>query len=350
MGAEDAECGVRNAELPTSNPVTHHALRITHALCVALLFLVWPTLAASLTDDFATDPLAHGWQVHGNTNLFAWNVTAQRLDVTWDTANPHSFFALPLPQSLTTNDDFAFGFDLQLNTASGGVRANRPGAMPLSLGLLNLSRATTNNYLRGAGKGAETMEFTWFPAGFIPGFGEVEPTQSTIAFDAAGKVAASFTFPLELTTNTLHRVRVAYRAADRTVTATLTSGGEAVALELLKLPDSLGNFALDAFAVMVWNEATSFSDSLLAAGWVDNVALELPEPAIGALTLIRDSPATVEFNSQRGWRYTLEASGDFAFWSELGGSASGTGEKLQLSDFRRAFFPEQFYRVRAERE
>lgn len=301
----------------------------------------------ALSEDFSSNPAARGWQAHGNTNLFRWDAAGQRLGVTWDTANPHSFFALPLATRLTTADDFAVEFDLRLDEIQGGVRANRPGAMPLSVGFLNLSRALTNNYLRGAGRARDTLEFTWFPTGELPGFGLVDPTVSVITWDSAGKVAASFTFPVEPASNTTFRVRLAYQAATRMVTTALTAAGVAIPLNPLKLPESFASFELDALAVMVWNEATSQSDSLLARAALDNVVLELPPAPIGRLRLLGGDQ--VECASLKGWNYHLEASGNLSQWSVVRTEA-GTGGTLVLADLREALFREQFYRVRAERE
>ena len=321
---------------------------ISHLIVlVGLLALVHSVAAQTVTENFATDPTSRGWQAHGNTNLFRWDSVGQRLEVTWDTANPHSFFALPLATRLTTADDFAVEFDLRLEEIQGGVRANRPGAMPLSVGFLNLSRALTNNYLRGAGRARDTLEFTWFPTGELPGFGLVDPTVSAITWDSAGKVAASFTFPVEPTPNTTFRVRLAYQAATRTVTTALTADGVAIPLNPLKLPETFGSFDLDALAVMVWNEATSLSDSLLARAALDNVVLELPPAPIGRIRLLGSDQ--VECASLRGWNYHLEASGNLSQWS-LVRTEAGTGGTLVLADLREGLFREQFYRVRAERE
>jgi hypothetical protein len=317
------------------------------AVLLCLLALIHSAAAQTVTEDFATNPASHGWQSHGNTNLFHWDAAGQRLEVTWDTANPHSFFALPLATRLTTTDDFAVEFDLRLDEIQGGVRANRPGAMPLSVGFLNLSRALTNNYLRGAGRARDTLEFTWFPTGELPGFGLVDPTVSAITWDSAGKVAASFTFPVEPTTNTTFRVRLAYQAATRTVATALTADGTVIPLNPLKLPETFGSFDLDALAVMVWNEATSQSDSLFARATLDNVILELPPAPIGAVRML--GSGEVECDSRKGWNYHLEASGDLAQWSVVWTEA-GTGGTLVLADVRDAVFSEQFYRVRAERE
>ncbi len=319
--------------------------RVATVLC--LLWLALPGAAATRTEDFSTDPTQRGWQSHGNADLFRWDPDGQWLAVTWDTANPHSFFALPLTTVLTAGDDFAVDFDLRISGIRGGARTNRPGAMPLSIGFLNLSRALTNSYQRGAGRARDTLEFTWFPTGEIPGFGEVDPTVSAITWDSAGKVAASFTFPVEPTIHTAFHVRLAYRSSNRTLTPSLIADGAAVPLNPLRLPESFGSFELNALAVMVWNEATSLSDSLFAQATLDNIALEVPPAPIGHIRLIGSDQ--VECDSLPGWRYHLEASDDLIRWSVVG-TETGTGAPLLLADVRDAVFREQFYRVQAIRE
>lgn len=327
-----------------------HLGRLAAAFMAVALSLALSTVrsvAETRSEDFSADPSLRGWQAFGNTNLFHWDAEQGRLEVTWDTANPHSFFALPLGRTLTTADDFLADITLHLTDFAGGVRENRPGAMPLSLGFLNLSGALTGNYQRGAGRARDTLEFTWFPAGEIPGFGVVDPTVSPITWDSAGKVAASFTFPVAPVAGSTYRLRLEYQAANRTVTPSLLLDDQAWPLNPLKLPATFGNFALDAFAVMVWNEATSLSDSLLAHGWVDEIRLELPAAPIERLTLVGEGE--VRCATLKGWRYTLEASGDLRNWSAVAAEA-GTGDVLSLFDQRDAVFREQFYRVRAEPE
>ena len=216
-------------------------------------------------------------------------------------------------------------------------------------GLLNLSRATAHNYARGSGKAFETVEFNWFPEGFIPGFGLVEPTLSAITFDDAGRVAANFSFPYELTFHSPHRITLTHQAVPRVLKVEVTGSGIGESTVILNLPPTFGSFALDAVAILVWDERTSFSDSLQASGSVDNFVVVLPDPPIGSLKILA-SGREIEFTSQIGWHYFLEAGLELDDWQPLGEAVRGTGETLRLFDNRKAAFPQQFYRVRAERE
>ena len=63
----------------------HWSLVIGHFLQLAALSCG----AASLSENFTSDPLARGWRFHGDASLFHWNPTNGTLDVTWDSSRPN---------------------------------------------------------------------------------------------------------------------------------------------------------------------------------------------------------------------------------------------------------------------
>ena len=318
------------------------------ALLLWLLGLTPPAgLAGVITEEFATDPFARGWQVVGDTNLCQWDAGHQNVAVTWDSSRSNSFLTLPLGTGLTAADDFAFGFDLRLTDAAVRDPDGRPSAVQIGLGLVRQSRLPDGNPARLAGTAQDLVEFDWFADSFIPGFGENPATIGPAVFGANGSRAFSFNNFFDLADGATWRVRCAYAAADRRLTVTLRRDGvDAGPVNPVKLPATFQSFTVDAFAVIAWSESGTGTDSLLAHGTLDHVVLELPEPPIGALTPA--GPGAVEFTSVSGWRYTLEASGDLQAW---GGTvtADGTGGRLVLADPRDAVFAHQFYRVRASR-
>lgn len=327
----------------------------TKTSTLAIAALLWtlglaepPAQAATWREDFAQDPISRGWHASGETNRFTWNAFEGRMEVAWDTACPHSFFAHPLPQPVSETDDFSLAFDLNLTTARGGAHAGRPGAMQVAVGFLNLPRALANRYLRGAGKAFEVLEFNWFPEGFIPGYGTVEPTLSSITYDANGKVLADFAFPITLEIGRTHRVRIRHDANPRQVLTEVEVEGQVVATTRINIPSGFGGFRLDSIALMVWDERTSFSDSLNAAGWVDNIEIGFPDAPVGSITLL-SSGREVELLGLAGWNYRLQASLDLLEWQTVDGPRPGAGGVLRLADSRKAQFQQQFYRVQAGR-
>ena len=338
-----------------TTPTTPHrpdASWIGGALLFLYLATAAPLLAATWSEDFSSDPSTRGWKASGEIQRFTWNAAAGRLDVQWDTLGAHSFFAHPITPAVAPTDAFALSFDLQLNHAEGGVRQNRPGAMQVAVGFLNWTRATSQNYQRGAGKAFETLEFNWFPEGWIPGFGQVDPTLSATAYDEAGHVAAQFTYPYAFPLDRPQRVQITHQPAPHQVVIEILEDGQPSARVTLPLSDRFGAFQFDAVAVLVWDERTSFGDSLQATGWIDNLTLITPDPPLGPLSL-GESQRDIHFLSQRGWSYQLEATsdlGDQNSWQPLGLPISGTGETLTLWDTRKALFSRQYYRVQAVAE
>lgn len=304
-------------------------------------------MAGTFTETFDSNPATSGWRATGDSELFQWNPEDGSLWVTWDSSKPHSFFAHPLGATLGAHDAFAFGLDLRLDDATGGVRPPRTGAMQVSFGLLNLNRAIREHYPRAAGRAFDLVEFNWFPEGEFPGFGVVDATASPAVFGSTGRVAASFTFPLGLATGVTHRIRCTYLPAQRTLMTHLNSDGADVEVRPVRLPEDFGSFSLNAFAVINWTESDGPYDSIMAHGQVDNVFWEHADPL--TLEIHTTSPGVVEFDSLKGWIYHLDASDQLGPWSGID-SAAGTGQRLIMSDPRDAVYETQFYRVRAEPE
>src|SRR5262245_935448 len=84
------------------------------ALVWVILAFAFFTQAAVFEEDFSSDPVAHGWNIFGKTNLFHWNSTNQNLEVTWDSSKTNSYFFKPLGTIGTASDSFSLSFDLVL--------------------------------------------------------------------------------------------------------------------------------------------------------------------------------------------------------------------------------------------
>src|ERR1035438_3464537 len=122
--------------------------------------------AATLSEDFSTDPFQKGWTVFGNTNLYHWDATNHQLAVTWDSTQPNSYFYHPLSGHLTRYDDFTFDFDLRLDDIASGVEPGKTGPMQLGIGFQNYAAATNANFLRGYLLVSDIAEFCYYPHGF----------------------------------------------------------------------------------------------------------------------------------------------------------------------------------------
>ena len=181
--------------------------------------------AASLQEDFASDPAARGWNVFGQTNLFQWNRTNQSLQATWDSSQRNSFFYRRLGTVLTKSDDFSLVFDLRLRDIVVGVDADKSSTFELAVGFLNLAGATSANFERGVGIDAASgprnlAEFDYFPDS---GFGA---TISPTIVSSNNQFAVGFNFPLELKPGNWFHVTMTYTGDNRTLATVMRRDGQ----------------------------------------------------------------------------------------------------------------------------
>ena len=128
------------------------------------------TRAATITEDFATDPRTRGWTLFGDSTLFVWNAASDNVSVTWDSSRTNSYFYLPLGTILPRADDFSLALDLKISDIAAGV--TKPSTFELAFGFLNLVDATKTNFFRGNGLDSPNLvEFDYFPAA-----GNISPT------------------------------------------------------------------------------------------------------------------------------------------------------------------------------
>ncbi len=336
------------ADGPVRSTFSDLAPVVAGVLVAAMVFFgALPASAAVIEDGFRSDPVAGGWRVRGDGDLARWDAGAEVLAVTWDSARPDGFFARPLGTTLTAADDFAFEIDLRIADAGARDPDGRPAALQVAFGLVKLGRLPGGYPARTRGNAEDLVEFDWFPASVIPGFGESPASVSPVVFGGGTSRAFSFDNFLDLGDGATWRVRCAYSAATRELATTLRrDGADAATVNAVRLPAGFTSFAVDAFALISWSGSSTPIDSLLAHGVVDRLRIELPDPPIGAVSMT--APGVVSSKSMVGWRYVLEASGDLSAWTDVA-AAPGDGGRLVLTDLREAVSGQQFYRVRAER-
>lgn len=328
-------------------------------LLLVLALLVQPVEAATISQDFNSNPIARGWQVHGDASLFQWNAGNQNLEVTWDSSRTNSYFWLSLGNILSRNDDFAVSFDLRLRDITIGISTNKPYTFEIAVGFLSMTNAVATNFFRGAGHSAfgprNLVEFAYFPdSGFGATFAPTIATSNNVV------VFNSSNHPLEITPDDLFQVSMAFSASNRTLrTAVLKNGapyglqpGNVIHETILSTSQ---DFRVDALAIMSYSDAVQVGPrewwgSVLAHGTVDNLAVTMPGPPVAAMTVLKTNNAwTARFVSRTNWSYTLERSADLVRWSNASPTNSGTGGLLMLQDKNSATGERAFYRVRAEK-
>ena len=301
--------------------------------------------AATVEETFDTPPEARGWNAWGDGSPFRWDPSGRRLEVGWDSSRPNGFFALPLPSPLTAAQDFGFAFDLTLESHAVGVHPGQPGTFQIAAGLVRRADVLATNYSRGAFPGPRnTVEWTWFGEA-----GAVAASVSPVVIPADGRLpwgyADSF---VTLEPGRRYRFELAYTAADRTARLRLAIDGQpGPRLEDVVLPAAFTRFEVDAFAICNYSGAGQhplYAGSVLARGWIDQVALTLPDPA-GTPLRLRAPDGGVVFDAMAGRRYRLEASGNLAEWNPVAEVRADRSGELELRDPRDGRLATQFYRV-----
>ncbi len=290
---------------------------------LAILLLATTTMprshAAILHEDFATDPFARGWTLHGDSSLFAWDPDGMRLRATWDSTRTNSYFLIPLRMILTRADPIRFAFTLNLEEAR---TQSSDGTFELAIGLLRMADALGPPRFRGAGVnpklGARNIiEFDYFPASPT-----ITPTLSAVAVGTNNvRWSVLNLFPHELSTGTSFRIELTLDPANQRVTLSVTHGSETVAAGASFLDPLFGDLRVDAFSVTSYSgdhQPERYGGQILARGWIDDIEVEFPDPPSTRLVLQRGaSGARIRAEGPLDWRPRLERSTDVKVWGAV---------------------------------
>jgi hypothetical protein len=282
--------------------------------------------AATLAENFSTNPMQDGWQVFGDTNLFHWDSTNQVLDVTWDSSQPNSYFYHPLGTILARNDDFSLAFDLQVNVANASGYG-----FQLVVGFLNLAEATNTNFQRSTGYNSpDLVEFDYFPdVGYGP---TVWPlfvdTYSDFNYNGSSDYAIYAPIPGDW-----YHVVMTYTAADLTMVTTMTNFEQTSGITVVDpLDEFFADFRVNTISVSSYQD-DGYGDSIYAQGVVDNIIVTLPAPPIQNLTAaFCNGVWQAQFCSQTNWLYALQRTSDFQSWTIVSPAVPGNGTNLFLQD------------------
>jgi hypothetical protein len=301
-------------------------------------------------EDFAVDPLSHGWTVFGDTNLFRWNPTNRDLEVTWDSSHPNSYFQLPLGALLTRSDDFSVALDLKLDDIAIGVNPGKPGTFQIAFGFLNQANAHQTNFIRGTGSDSPNLvEFNFFPdSGFGPTvWPGVIDTNGVFNYSGSSDFSV-FDVPLGVPM----RLVLSYTAGNQTAAVSIETNGVLVGpLTSARLMTNFSQFIVDTFAICSYSDAgqtPAMPGSVLAHGVVDNVVVSAQLPPV------RDFHGSLvggiwqgTFQSRTNWNYLLQASDNLFSWTNIGSPVSGSGQALSVTETNALSLSKRFYRIHA---
>ena len=319
---------------------------------IAILVLAAPLAgAASLEENFSTEPVGNGWRILGQSNLFQWNASNHNLQVTWDSSRPNSAFYYLLGTILNRSDDFGLALDLRLESSTGGVNPNKPSTFQLSFGFFNIDDLSGTNFSRGSGHNSPNLvEFNFYPdTGFGPTiWPAIWSTNSQPNYNGPDDYTI-----LDLPVGVLMHVTMNYSASNQTVTTTITTNGVSVGdIHSVALSPSFTDFHAGAFGIESYSDEgqdPQYGGSLFATGVVSKVQISFPDPPVGNVSgRFEGGVWQVQFASRTNWLYTLERTVDLQSWLAVSQSTSGTGTTLTLLDSS-GVLSTAAYRVRAER-
>jgi len=312
--------------------------KISLLLALAGIVFAANSRAVTISENFATNPLANGWSIFGETNLFTWDSTNQVEDVTWDSSQPDSFLYRPLGNILAIDDDFSLSFDLQIFDAVGYNYS-----MQLAVDLFRLSDATNANYSRADATLPNVFEFGYYPD--VTGFGDY--ISSSLYDTNASFFSASDN--QALTPGITYSVTLWHTAGAASLTGQVLSDGQLYStLPSLYAYGAFGDFRLDTLSISCFQD-DGYGDSILAHGSVANLVVTLPPPPVQNLTgCFTNGVWATAFTSRTNWLYTLQSSADLQHWTAVNGNNAGNGTNLVLLDNNPAT-TSAFYRILAQR-
>ena len=305
--------------------------------------------AVTLTENFSSNPLADGWQIFGDTNLFQWDSLNQDLQVTWDSSQPNSYFYHPLGTILSRDDDFELSFDLTLLDETNGMTPGQPYTFEIAVGFLNLVSATRTNFYRGSGVNAAYGPVNLVEFNFFPAFSTYEATIDQVVVGTNNsKWLYNENNLLDLPLGDLFHIDMSYLGGPETLTTTLTNGGvQYGTTQIIQVP---AGFDFRVGVVSVTSYSDQHSDgSILAHGILDNLVVTVPPPPVQNLTgSWSNGVFQAQFLSRGNWFYTLERTGDFQSWTGILSTTSSNSTYLVMQDTSPT--PgKAFYRVCASR-
>jgi len=332
---------------------------VNYVFYMALIANVAVGQAVRMTSfDFNQDPLLDGWRIYGQSELFNWDSVNGRVNVTWDSRLPNSYFFYPIGYELNRHDSFGVGIDFYLDEIVPGINPTKTAApFEIAMGFIRVADATGPGFLRGTGVNSPNLvEFDFFPD---PGGEWIwGPSLTLIIFSTnSSHYSHGGFYPGELVPGVRYRLEMVYDGSSGTLLGTLYTNGQLwVEIPVAYLPPTFTDFRVDAFAICSYSDEgqwPGYEGSIYARGWVDNVVLSVPPPPVQELAgQVRKVDGNriweVSFLSGTNWVYALERTGDFTNWEVVGEMVWGNGGRLTLVDTNPPI-DRAFYRVVAHK-
>lgn len=275
-----------------------------------LLGLAAKTLAASISEDFNSNPLENGWSTFGDASLFQWNPETKSMDVRWDSEKTNSCFFKMLPTVIHKDDDFSINFELTPKSVVVQFNQSRSYAFEVfAVGLISTNTSFQPLFDRTTGTDSPNLaEFDYFPdTGF-------RATLSPVLVSSNSYFGTSFLFPAPLDNSVSYQISMVYTASNQVMKTTVLNK---ITLQVYQtsfpLPTSYTDFALNALSITSYRDNDN-TGSMLAQGAVRNIRVDFPEPPKIIGITNSSTQTSVTFSSRTNRFYTVEATSNLKNW------------------------------------
>lgn len=328
-----------------------HVRILVLSLAAKILLPTTLVSAATISESFASNPLADGWRIVGDANLFQWDSTNHNLKVTWDSSQPDSYFYHPLGTVLDRLDDFSLAFDLRLDDIGPGPDPRKAATFSIGIGFLNLSEATQTNFLRGTGfSSPDLAEFAYFwDSGYgATTFPTLVDTNDTFNYNGASDYAI-----FALSPGDWYHVVMTYTASNVALVTTVTNFEQTAGVRITQLINTnFTDYRLGSVSINSYSDAgqdPQYAGSVLAHGVLDNLTVTVPDAPLQQVVVSEDQGGWhARFLGRTNWVYILERSADLQSWSKVSSLVPSANGALSLSDTNAAT-TKAFYRIAATR-
>ena len=294
---------------------------------------------ATVTEDFATNPLAHGWRVYGDTNLFRWDPTKQNLGVTWDSSQTNSYFYLPLGTILAKSDAFSVSFDLQLTNIADS-------SSQIAIGLFRFASATNSSFSRPAATTPNLFEFDYYADNTV-GQPSIVATLTDTNVSSANKKDFYFVYDNQpLNTGVTYHIVMMHAAGSTNLSGQVLVNGQNYSSLPNVFAGPITDFRIDTLSISSYGGGPAATP---AQGNVDNIVVTLPPPPVQNLTgTFSNGVWQGQWACQSNWLYVLERTSDFLSWTNIGSATPSIATNLVLPDTNPPP-AKAYYRVSASR-
>jgi hypothetical protein len=191
---------------------------------------------------------------------------------------------------------------------------------PICLGLIHRSEAFHPDTFRGSGIHPQWGPRNLFEFSYFPASRSIAPTASSVMVaDRNTRWTMVNLYPFDWPPGAAYQVDLHHDGATRTLSLEIRDGDTLMAGGSTQISSSFGEFHLDALSLHSYSGAhqpSGYGGQVLARGWIDDLAWEVPIPPTSSLTYQSTTEGWIlSIPIATGWTPVLEVSHSLPSWS-----------------------------------